>query len=324
MVTLYHIVDGRLTRTPWHLGSVLPERLVWADILDPTTDEEHSLEALLGIDLPTRAEMREIEASSRLYEVDGARFMTATVVSKADTPTAEASAITFVMANHVLVSLRYSDPLAFTIFATRALKLPGHCETGETALAGLIEAIIDRAADVLENVAAEMDTLSRDVFRARTKVDAATINLEEALRTLGRFDDLTGKVRESLASIERVVTFLTQVLMPEVKKDYRARLKTMARDIRSIAEHASALAQKVNFLLDATLGMINIEQTRVIKILSVAATVFLPPTLMASIYGMNFELMPELHWDFGYPMAILLMIVSAVLPYLYFKRKGWL
>jgi magnesium transporter len=324
MVTLYHIVEGRLVKTPWALGDALPERLVWADIFEPTQDEEHSLEALLGLDLPTRAEMREIEASSRLYEVDGARFMTATVVSKADTPTAEAGAITFVMANHVLVSLRYTDPLAFSIYATRALKLPGHCESGETALAGLIEAIIDRAADVLENVAVEMDALSRDVFRARTKKGDESADLEEALRSLGRFDDLTGKVRESLASIERVVTFLTQVLAPEVKKDYRARLKTMARDVRSITEHASALAQKVNFLLDATLGMINIEQTRVIKILSVAATVFLPPTLMASVYGMNFDLMPELKWQYGYPMAIVLMIVSAVLPYLYFKRKGWL
>ncbi|PWR21757.1 magnesium/cobalt transporter CorA [Zavarzinia compransoris] len=324
MVTLYHFVDGRLVKTPWTLGDALPERLVWADIFEPTTDEEHSLEALLGLDLPTRAEMREIEASSRLYEVDGARFMTATVVSKADTPTAEAGAITFVMANHVLVSLRYSDPLAFSIYATKALKLPGQCESGETALAGLIEAIIDRAADVLENVAVEMDGLSRDVFRARTRKGDEAADLEGALRSLGRFDDLTGKVRESLASIERVVTFLTQVLTPEVKKEYRARLKTMARDIRSIAEHASALAQKVNFLLDATLGMINIEQTRVIKILSVAATVFLPPTLMASIYGMNFDLMPELKWDYGYPMAIVLMVVSAVLPYLYFKRKGWL
>lgn len=323
MVTLYHILDGKLVRTPWQLGSDLPERLVWADIMEPTTEEEHSLEALLGLDLPTRAEMREIEVSSRLYEVDGARFMTATVVSKADTPLAEAGAITFVMANHVLVSLRYSDPLSFTIFSARALKLPGQCESGETALAGLIEAIIDRAADVLENVATEMDTLSRNVFRSKIN-DGDSIDLEEALRSLGRFDDLTGKVRESLASIERVVSFLTQVLAPEVKKDYRARLKTMARDIRSIAEHASALAQKVNFLLDATLGMINIEQTRVIKILSVAATVFLPPTLMASIYGMNFEIMPELHWEFGYPMAIVLMIVTAVLPYLYFKRKGWL
>ncbi|MCW0181385.1 magnesium/cobalt transporter CorA [Zavarzinia sp.] len=323
MVTLYHILDGKLVRTPWQLGSALPERLVWADIMEPTTEEEHSLEALLGLDLPTRAEMREIEVSSRLYEVDGARFMTATVVSKADTQLAEAGAITFVMANHVLVSLRYSDPLSFTIFSARALKLPGQCESGETALAGLIEAIIDRAADVLENVATEMDTLSRNVFRSKIN-DGDSIDLEEALRSLGRFDDLTGKVRESLASIERVVSFLTQVLAPEVKKDYRARLKTMARDIRSIAEHASALAQKVNFLLDATLGMINIEQTRVIKILSVGATVFLPPTLIASVYGMNFELMPELHWDFGYPMAIVLMIVSAVLPYFYFKRKGWL
>lgn len=323
MVTLYHSLDGRLERTTWRLGAPLPEKLVWADIFEPSAAEEQSLEALLGIDLPSRAQMSEIEASSRLYELDGARFMTATVMSKAETPLAEASAITFVMANHVLVSLRYSDPLAFSVFAARAMKLTGICETGETALAGLIEAIIDRAADVLENVATEMDALSRDIFKVKTGEDES-IDLEQALRQLGRFSDLSGKVRESAASLERVVTFLTQVLTPEVKKDYRARLKTMARDIRSIAEHASALAQKVNFLLDATLGLINIEQTRVIKILSVAATVFLPPTLMASIFGMNFDYMPELHWDFGYPMAIVLMVVSAVLPYLYFKRKGWL
>lgn len=324
MVTLYHIVGDRLVRTPWRLGGALPERLVWADILEPTTEEEHSLEALLGIELPTRAEMREIEASSRLYEMDGARFLTLTVVSKADTPVAEASAVTFVLANHVLVTLRYSDPYAFTIHATRALKMPGYCETGETSMAGLLEAIIDRAADVLENVAAEMDTLSHDVFHAPITGEGGGTDLEEALRSLGRFDDLIGKVRESLASLERTTSFLTLTLAPETKKDYRNRLKTMARDVRSIAEHGAALSQKVSFLLDATLGMINIEQTRVIKILSVAATVFLPPTLIASIYGMNFEFMPELHFKIGYPLAVLLMVGSAVLPYLYFKRKGWL
>lgn len=324
MVTIYFIQDGRLERAPWRLGAPLPERAVWADLFRPTAEEELAFEQTAGLDLPTQAKMREIEASSRLYEENGARFMTATVMSKAETPAVEAEAITFVLANRILVTLRYTDPLAFSIYASRALKNTITCDNGEHALAGLLEAIIDRAADVLEIVATEMDRMSNAIFHSDDSGRNADLALEQALRKLGRFEDLTSKVRDSLASVERVVTFLTQSLQGEIKKDYRLRLKTMARDIRSITEHSEALAAKGSFLLDATLGLINIEQTRVIKILSVAATVFLPPTLIASIYGMNFQVMPELSWPLGYPVALLLMIASAALPYLFFKRKRWL
>jgi len=145
------------------------------------------------------------------------------------------------------------------------------------------------------------------------------------LRRLGRTEDLTSKVQESLLSIGRVVTFLSQTTgEAKVTKDQRTRVKTLYRDAHSLSEHAGFLAHKSNFLLDATLGLINIEQTAIIKIFSVAAVVFLPPTLVASIYGMNFEWIPELHWRFGYFWGLALMVGSAVLPYWFFKRRGWL
>jgi magnesium transporter len=145
------------------------------------------------------------------------------------------------------------------------------------------------------------------------------------LEQIGRKGDLTSHIRDSLVTLERLVGFLGHVAMQRKSgKDLRERLKTLSRDVRSLTDHSSFLSQKITFLLDATLGMINIEQNAIIKIFSVAAVVFLPPTLIASIYGMNFEEMPELDWLFGYPFAIALMILSAILPYLFFKRRGWL
>ena len=191
-------------------------------------------------------------------------------------------------------------------------------------LLGLLEAVVDRAADILERIGADVDAISREVFQQGTDAKRST-DFQSVLSKVGRKGDLCSKARESLVSIGRIATFLMQVAMdnnwaPEI----RARFKTLGRDVHSLTDHASFLASKIAFLMEATLGMIGIEQNAIIKIFSVAAVVFLPPTLIASIYGMNFEHMPELEWSLGYPWALGLMLVSAFLPYWYFKRKGWL
>jgi len=328
MITVYGAECGHLAPLTWDDGAPLPATAIWIDLLSPTTAEEEAVERATGIDLPTQAKLQEIEMSSRLYQEGHARYMAATVMSKADQPHAEAEAIAFVVSPPLLITLRYTDPFAFGAFASRAMRQQGLVEGGgETILAGLLEAIVDRAADILEHVTLDLDRLSREVFRARVAGAGRAlpgVDLEEAVRRLGRSEDLTSKVQDSLSSIIRLLTFFGVAMASEVKKDYKARLKIIARDAHSIQEHATSLAQKGNFLLDATLGLINIEQTKIIKIFSVASVVFLPPTLIASIYGMNFKIIPELDLSLGYHMAIAMMLASAALPYYYFKRKRWL
>lgn len=316
--------DAHVERTEIFSGQALPANVLWFDLFEPTAEERARIETELGVSLPSREEMKEIEPSSRLYTEGEAVYMTATVLNRADDPNPSADPITFVLARRTLVTLRYVDPRAVTSFATRIARQPASCASAEEGLIGLIEAFVDRFADILERVSLELDQTSRLIFDPRP--GSGERDMQSVLKTLGRNDDLASTTRESLLSVSRVARFLNTIFEAAGKKDskeLRARLKTLDRDITSLAEHASFESNKVNFLLNATLGMINIEQNRIIKLFSVAAVVFLPPTLVASLYGMNFRHMPELDWAFGYPMAIGLMILSAVVPYLFFKRKGW-
>ncbi len=323
MLHVFYLEDGRLERVELtDQEPALPERTVWLDLLQPTGAEEALIERALGVDVPTREEMKEIEASSRLYREDGALFMTATLVAKADTEAPESTALTFILAGERLVTVRYADPLPFRAFTAFALRHPNACSDGDAVLNGLLEAIIDRTADILEAVGADLDRMSQEVF-SRSSSETSR-DFQKLIRRIGRAGDLTSKARESLVSIGRLLAFAIQGSQTHGRKGSGSRLKTIGRDVVSLSDHASFLNNKVNFLLDATLGMINIEQNAIIKIFSVAAVVFLPPTLIASIYGMNFAHMPELGWPFGYPLALALMIASAILPYWYFKRRGWL
>jgi magnesium transporter len=300
------------------------EDSVWIDLIQPTDEEEATLESELGIGIPTREEMEEIEISSRLYTEAGASFMTAILPAHADGDEPEMQPVSFILSDSRLITVRYHEPRAFTTFPVRAEKVPMGCETGEGVLIALLEAIVDRLADILEGAGRGVDQISHQIFKRRGVRPSATLDFQERLETIGRKGDLISNIRDSLVTLDRLTGFLAQRTFGQAAKDHRERIKTLSRDVRSIADHAGFLSQKITFLLDATLGMINIEQNAIIKIFSVAAVVFLPPTLIASIYGMNFEFMPELHWPLGYPMAIGLMILSAVLPYLFFKNRGWL
>jgi magnesium transporter len=302
----------------------LPPEAVWLDLVSPTQEEERRVETLLGVGVPTREEMQEIEVSSRLYEENGALYMTAPVVTKADTEHPQAGAVSFILAGDRLITVRYAEPQSFTLFSARCQRAPGAYARGDAVMAALLDALIDRIADVLEHIGLEVDDISHEIFEHSAKARRGG-NFQDILRRLGRRGDLTSKVRESLVGVGRILMFLSQASTAQkIAKNLRDRLRTMSRDVRSLTDHASFLSSKINFLLDATLGMINIEQNAIIKIFSVVAVVFLPPTLIASIYGMNFEYMPELHWPFGYPLALLLMLGSALAPLLYFKRRGWM
>ncbi|MER8725103.1 magnesium/cobalt transporter CorA [Mesorhizobium sp. M1027] len=302
------------------------DAVVWVDLLSPTKEEETTIETWLGIAVPTREEMEEIEISSRLYVEDGAYFMTAILPAQTELDDPLMSPVTFVLAGSRLITVRYHEPKAFKTFPLRAEKVATGCTSGDTILIGLLEAIVDRLADILERAGRDVEAISRDIFEARsTKVSKRNRDFQELLKGIGRKEDLASSVRDSLISLQRLAGFLAHAsTQTKMSKDTRARIKTLSRDVLSLADHATFLSQKISFLLDATLGMISIEQNAIIKIFSVAAVIFLPPTLVASTYGMNFDIIPELKWHFGYPFAIGMMVLSAILPFWYFRRRGWL
>jgi magnesium transporter len=233
--------------------------------------------------------------------------------------------ITFILAGPKLITLRYAEPRAFTIFAARCNRSEPDLTNGAAVLIGLLETIIDRLADFIERIQAEVDQLSHSIFEIKGGVATRQRRFDVLLRSIGREGEIASMARESAHSLGRMLTFLAHAANERKEgKPLQSRIRTAARDVHSLTDHATFLAGKIIFLLDATLGMINIQQNDIIKIFSIAAVVFLPPTLVASIYGMNFEFMPELKWLIGYPFALVLMVASAVLPYIYFKHRGWL
>ncbi|NGX60932.1 MAG: Magnesium transport protein CorA [Chlamydiae bacterium] len=305
-------------------GGVDPEA-IWFDLIRPKPDEAHQVEEALNLSLPSYQEMEEIEASSRLYREEGSLFMTVVLIAKADSENPFLSPVTFLVANKYLVTVRYADPRSFRIVERKIERGVESFATGEAVLVGILEAIVDRLADILEKIGREVDEVSKDIFQTPTLKKGKSKRLDELLTTIGKKGDLTAKAKESLVSLGRLFIFLThQIQGIKEKKALVVKVKTLQRDVSSLTDHCAFLLNKINFLLDATLGFINIEQNGIIKIFSVAAVIFLPPTVIASIYGMNFIDMPELHWAFGYPFALVLMVASALLPYFYFKQKGWL
>jgi len=327
MLTVYDAADGVLLKRDG--PDAIGPGSVWIDLLNPSKDEDLLVEQALSVSVPTREEMSEIEASSRLYQEGGGYYMTAVVLHQPETaPPAEppvATPVTFILAGHRLVTVRYTEPRAFQIFLNRAQKKDAACMTGAAVLVGLLEAIIDREADRVERVQGEVDKLSQTIFGTRGGERTRTRRFDVNIRTIGREGELTSRSRECLLTLDRLLTYLAHVMSERGdEKGLRAKVKTASRDVQSLADHIGYLSTKITFLLDATLGMINNEQNTIIKIFSVLAVALMPPTLVGTIYGMNFEHMPELKWLFGYPFAIGLMIVSALLPWLYFKRKGWL
>ncbi|RME62201.1 MAG: magnesium transporter [Alphaproteobacteria bacterium] len=323
MITAYAKTNGSLAARRLDDGTAIPADALWLDLFEPTRAEEKAVEAALGIAIPSREDMQEIEISSRLYAENGASFMIATLMAQADTDNPVSAPVTFVLTGGRLVTLRYIDPTPFQLYAAQLGKGGHGITSGEAAFAGLMDAIIDRLADILERVQRDVDMLSRLIFappQAGKKTDFRTI-----LRRIGRNEELTARVRDSLASISRVLSFASRPSdNAKADKTIGRSYKTLLRDAASLSDYAGFLSNSIYFLLDATLGMINIEQNIIIKIFSVAAVVFLPPTLIASIYGMNFEFMPELDSPFGYPAALGLMVLSVILTFTYFKRRGWL
>lgn len=305
-------------------GPPIPTQAVWIDLLEPSVEEEKLVEASFGIEVPTREEMKEIETSNRLYEDNGALYMTMTVAAQLDTDRPMSMAVTFILAGNRLITNRYMDTKPFQQFIAYAGKHPASCPNAVTILAGLMEAFIERIADVLERVGADLDSVSSNIFARNGSGQPTSRDLRAMIERIGFNGELNSKGRESLVSLGRLLMFVQQSV-PGISTEQRDRFHSISRDVLSLSDHASFLGSKVSFLLEATLGLINVEQNNIIKIFSVAAVLFLPPTLIASIYGMNYHLLPDLPGKYSnFFFSIGLMVASMGVTFALFKRKGWL
>lgn len=303
----------------------IPEGALWLDLLEPTIEEEKAVEAALDIEVPTREEMKEIEASNRLYEDNGALYMTATVAAKLDTDQPISMAVTFILVRGRLVTNRHLDTKPFQQFIAYAQKHPSACQNAVAIMAGLMEAFTERIADVLERIGSDLDGVSRVIFARSATGTPSSRDLQSMIERIGFNGDLNSRARESLVSLGRLLMYVQQTGNVDISEDQRKRFRSISRDVTSLSDHASFLGSKVSFLLEGTLGLISVEQNNIIKIFSVAAVMFMPPTLIASIYGMNFHLLPDLPGTYGnFAFSILLMIASMGVTYAIFKRKGWL
>ena len=298
----------------------------WFDLQSPTPEEEARVEAAIGAGLPTRDELRDIEPSSRLYTENGALYLTASLVCKSDTASPSLADVGFIVAGDKLVTVRYAEPRAFAIF-TASLGRTHDCAGGADILSRLLETIVDRTAEILEHASRTTDEVTLRVFHtevAERRPDRATRDLEATLSRIALLQRLVAKARESLMSLSRVSAYLNDQPAFRDDKAIRERVRSVARDVQSLSQHADFIAGNIIFLLDASLGLITVQQNTVMKIFSIAAVVLLPPTLIGSIYGMNFEHMPELATRWGYPAALVAMLLTAVLPFVWFRKKGWL
>jgi magnesium transporter len=291
----------------------------WIDLLDPTPEEVQRVQDATGLRVPTKHEVSEIESSSRLGFQNGAYYLSAPLISHVGEGEVALAPVGFVLSARVLLTVHFQD-VGVLGDARLACEKRGET-TAEEAFLRILEAVVDRAADALEHAGGECDALSRSAFRVRK---SRSDGLHVALQRIGRIANKTSQLREELLGVARVAAFVTGSGLQDAPAVNAGRMKAIRTDIASLAEFETGLSSNVHFVLDATLGFINIEQNDVVKMLTVASVAGIPPVIVAGIYGMNFRTMPELSWPLGYPMAIGLIVVTTVIPVLWFKRRGWL
>jgi magnesium transporter len=305
----------------------LPPGVQWVDLLNPTREEEELAEAALGQNIPTREEMAEIEPSSRLYLRHGALYMTASILHGITDSSPDTDPVSFILTDKLLVTVRYIDPKPFTLLAEQLYAEPELASSPMAILIGLMDTIVDRLADEMEATGREIESASRRVFaRGATtgrRERKSELKLESMLQRIGGVQLLLAEIRDSTVSTGRLLSFLSASKFVQ-DGDCRPRVESLHEDVKALLDHSNSLSDNLNFLLNAALGMITLEQNFVMKIFSIAAVVLMPPTLIAGVYGMNFDHMPELRWLFGYPFALGLIAVSAILPYWFARRSGWL
>ena len=320
MINVFVLQNGRLNQVNIDSRADLENTTpVWVDLTDPNDDERDWVKSIYGVTLPGEDEVKDIEASARYYEAEnGDLHLRTDFLLEEDEGPSRVVTVAFILARDMLFSVHPEDLPIFRLVRMRARSRPGSIADYKDVLLDLYATDAEYSADVLEGVYENLDKVSHSVLQEElTDEDAAS-----ALNAIAQEEDLNGRIRRNMMDTRRAVSFLMRGRLLNSEQFDEAR--QIMRDIESLDGHTAFLFDKINFLMDATVGFININQNKIIKIFSVASVAFLPPTLIASIYGMNFRIMPELDWSLGYPLAIVLMVASAVTPFWYFRRRGWL
>ncbi|HGS4668168.1 TPA: magnesium/cobalt transporter CorA [Vibrio cholerae] len=318
MLRFFNIINGVITTIVDDDNRDLNQLVAqadWIDAHEPTDEERELISSLLRIELPESEDVEEIETSARCF-IDTAGIHVHSLFLSPTEGRHNTVTVACILQNKRLITIREGEVADFRLLRLRARKGQIRCDDVDSLLVTLLEQKVENHADTLEDIHRQLEKVSHDVLE---NDDA---DLEECISRLARLEDSNGKVRLCLMDTQRDISFLLRHL--KSRNDHRETLSEISRDIEALMSHTTFLFDKINFLMDSTQGFINIEQNQIIKIFSIAAVVFLPPTVIASIYGMNFDFMPELHWLGGYPWALGLMLASGFAPYFYFKRKGWL
>lgn len=323
MLTIYRDEGGTVRASA---AADLPGEVIWIDLQEPTDEERAFVEGRARLRVPSREDLSEIEASSRLRVERGVLTLSTPVVARGGTDEPELSPAGFILSPSLLVTVRYADLATFDTVAGQVREDETlNCSVG--VFTALVEAIVDRGADVLERLGGDLDRVSRTVFRGdpadpRHAV-RSTDRLRHTLSQVGTIGDRVSQARDVLLGVGRIAAFVGDLGAAWIPPEFRARLGAVSKDVASLTDYETHLAGKVQFLLDAVLGYITIEQNDLFKILTIASVVGVLPTLLAGIWGMNFKMMPELDWRFGYPVALAAIVLSIVVPLIWFKRRGW-
>jgi len=321
MLNVFSLVNGRLSQEeiedPAALARLQP---IWVDLEAPSAEEKEWIASHFGVTIPQDAVDEDIEESARFYEEDNGELHIRSdfLIEDADRAESRNVRVAFILLDNVLFSIHAEDLPVFRLLRLRARRIPALIEDAKDVLLSLFDTDAEYSADALEGIYDNLERVSTRVLKQ--DVDDAAAG--EALAAIAREEDLNGRVRRNMMDTRRALSFMMRSRMLDAEQFEQAR--QIMRDIDSLDSHTAFLFDKINFLLDATVGFININQNKIIKIFSVASVALLPPTLIASIYGMNFRHMPELEQPWGYPLALALMVASVMAPFIYFRRKGWL
>jgi magnesium transporter len=323
MLTIYRDEAGAIRESA---ALELPSEVIWIDLLDPADEKKGFVESRTHIQVPTMQALSEIEASSRLQVNRGVIYLSTPILARSDTPEAFLSPVGFILSPTVLVTVRFARLSSFDQVAEQIHHDPS-LATNVGVFIALLEAIVDRGADVLEELRSELDQISRKVFRGNPTHRSHTVRSTDALRktlsAVGAIGERVSQARDVLLGVGRIASFAGDIGEEWITPEFKVRLKAVLKDVASLNEYEAHLSGKVQFLLDAVLGYITIEQNDLFKVLTIASVVGIPPTLIAGLYGMNFKFMPELDWTWGYPFGLALILASALIPLTWFKWRGW-
>ena len=309
-------------------GPIDPQTVVWVDLMDPTAEEKAAVEAICRFTIPSREELSEIESSSRISEDDGILYLSMPTISSAANVDDPPSPLGFVLSKDHLVTIRYTPLRSFEAVAAKFSKIDAP-RTAVEAFASLADEMVELCADKLEEISAQLDEISRTIFpKHRKGRKRLVVQSNDALRgvliDVGNLGERSSRARDILLGLQRIVPFAASPHRAWVPQPTREHLQTVSTDLVSLTDYEEHLAGKVQFLLDAVLGLINTKQNDIFTVLTVVSVVGIPPTLVASIYGMNFKNMPELSWAWGYQWGLALVALSTIVPILWFKWRGWL